>query len=174
MSEGREPAARRGGAGHGEGDWDARLGARIASIRSIPPRTATGRGLMGLGPVRYAQGRHGPTLVSRNRMLSAPRRPVPLIPESAEPIVDIFDEGDCFLVVAELPGAEELSIRVELQEQTLRLWATGKFRNYRGEVALPGAARLASPAWTLNNGVINLRLARQKTEESGFRGASGQ
>jgi len=76
--------------------------------------------------------------------------------------VDIFDEGDCILVVAEVPGAEERFIRVELQDHTLKLFARGRFKSYKGEVGLPGETRPARPVWTLNNGVINLRLARQK------------
>lgn len=76
--------------------------------------------------------------------------------------MDVFDEGDCILVVAEVPGADERSIRVELQDHTLRLFAKGRFRSYTGEVGLPGATRPTRPVWTLNNGVINLRLARQK------------
>lgn len=87
--------------------------------------------------------------------------------------MDIFDEGNRILVVAEVPGADEHSIRVELEDHTLRLWARGKFRDYRGEVALPGEARAASLAWTLNNGVINLTLARENGKENGRRRPSG-
>ena len=110
---------------------------------------------------------------------SQPARPVPkqsapLIPESVEPIVDIFDEGNRILVVAEVPGADEHSIRVELEDHTLKLSARGKFRDYRGEVALPGEARPDSLVWILNNGVIHLTLARENGEENGRRQTPGR
>lgn len=83
--------------------------------------------------------------------------------------MDVFDEGDCILVVAEVPGAEERSIRVELEDHTLRLRARGKFRDYEGMVGLPAETSPASLAWTLNNGVINLTLAREDGAENGHR-----
>jgi len=54
------------------------------------------------------------------------------VPETVEPVVDIFDERDCILVIAEVPGAEENSIRVELENHTLKLQAGGRYRAYRG------------------------------------------
>lgn len=105
---------------------------------------------------------------------SGPEQSAPLIPESVEPSVDIFDEGNRILVVAEVPGADEHSIRVELEDHTLRLWARGKFRDYKGRVGLPAETSPASLAWTLNNGVISLTLARENGEENGRRQPSGQ
>ncbi len=168
MPDGRRPLRRRGEAGRGDEGRYASLGARIGNIRSIPPLTSTGGGSTGRG--------YRATSVSRNH--SRPARPAPkqfapLIPESVEPIVDIFDEGDCILVVAEVPGAEEQSIRVELEDNTLRLWARGRFRDYKGRVGLPGETRPDSLAWTFNNGVINLTLAREDGEENGRRRPSG-
>ncbi len=168
MPDGRAPAWRRAEAGSQSGAASANFRAAIASIRSIPPRTSTGRGFTRLG--------YGATSVGQNH--SRPGRPVPksapLIPESVEPIVDIFDEGDRILVVAEVPGAEEQSIRVELEDHTLRLWARGKFRDYKGRVGLPAETSPASLVWTLNNGVISLTLARENGEENGRRQTPGR
>jgi len=120
---------------------------------------------------------YGATSLGRNH--SQPARPVPKqsappIPESVEPIFDIFDEGDRILVVAEVPGADEHSIRVELEDHTLKLSATGKFRDYKGRVGLPAETSPASLAWTLNNGVINLTLARENGKENGRRQTPGR
>jgi len=80
------------------------------------------------------------------------------VPETVEPVVDIFDERDCILVIAEVPGAEEGSIRVELENHTLKLQAGGRYRAYRREVGLPAEFEPDSLTWTLNNGIIELRL----------------
>jgi HSP20 family molecular chaperone IbpA len=159
MRDRRGLAWRGQAAGHGDGARRTGLGATTASIRSIPPRTSTGRYVTRL--------RRGVTSASRNHSRPASKLSAPPIPQPVEPVVDVFDEGECILVVAEVPGADERSIRVELQDHTLRLFANGRFRSYRGEVGLPGATRPTSPAWTLNNGVINLRLARQKQRTAG-------
>jgi len=79
-----------------------------------------------------------------------------------EPLVDVFDERDCILVIAEVPGAEENSIGVELENHTLKIRAGGKYRGYRGEVGLPAEVQPSGLAWTLNNGTIELRLKRKK------------
>jgi len=89
---------------------------------------------------------------------------MPLVPETVEPVVDIFDERDCILVIAEVPGAEEGSIRVELENHTLKLQAGGRYRAYRGEVGLPADFEPDSLTWTLNNGIIELRLAYATTK----------
>jgi HSP20 family protein len=94
--------------------------------------------------------------------LAAPRPSTPFVPETVEPLVDIFDESDCILIIAEVPGAEEDSIRVELENHTLKLRAGGRYRTYRGEVGLPAEVQHNSLAWTLNNGSIELRLKRKR------------
>ncbi len=84
---------------------------------------------------------------------------MPLVPETAEPLVDIFDERECVLIVAQVPGAEPDSVQVELENHTLKLRAGGRHRAYRGEVGLPAGFEPDSLTWTLNNGIIELRLA---------------
>lgn len=146
------------------------LGAGMFNIRSIPPRASTG---MGRGS---PQRGYGATSSGRNHSrptLTTPGPSVPFIPETVEPLLDVFDEGDRLVVVAEVPGAEEDSIRVEIEDHTLKLWARGKCTDYRGEVRLPGETQPASPVWTLNNGVIRLRLARRKRGADGRRRPSG-
>ncbi len=159
------PLFTRGGVGGGDGGWNASLGARIGNLRSIPPRTSTGmsRGSpqRGYGAPSWARN-HAPPASGG----PAPGQPAPLVPESVEPIVDVFDEGNRILVVAEIPGADERSIRVEIEDHTLGLWARGKFRDYKGRVGLPAETSPASLAWTLNNGVISLTLARDNGEEN--------
>jgi len=79
-----------------------------------------------------------------------------------EPLVDVFDEGDCILVIAEVPGAEQNSIAVELENHTLKIRAGGKYGEYRGEVGLPAEVQPNGLAWTLNNGIVELRLKRKR------------
>ena len=93
---------------------------------------------------------------------------MPLVPETVEPVVDIFDERDCILVIAEVPGVEQDSIRVELENHTLKLQAGGRYRAYRGEVGLPAEFKPNSLTWTLNNGIIELRLAYATTKTKAY------
>jgi HSP20 family molecular chaperone IbpA len=130
--------------------------------------TSTGisRGFSSTGVSRgISRRQYGATSASGNHSRprpTAPRPSTPFVPEIMEPLVDVFDEADSILIVAEVPGAQEDSIRVELENHTLKLRAGGKYRAYRGEVGLPAEVEHNSLAWTLNNGIIELRLNRKK------------
>ena len=45
--------------------------------------------------------------------------------------MDVFDETDHVLVVAELPGAEESGVKTEVKDDVLLISATGKDRRYQ-------------------------------------------
>ena len=55
----------------------------------------------------------------------------PVVADTRAPIVDVFDEGDKLLVVAELPGVAKKEIKVELNGDVLALaaHAPGGHRN---------------------------------------------
>jgi HSP20 family protein len=81
----------------------------------------------------------------------------PVVADTREPIVDVFDEGDKLLVVAELPGVAKKEIKVELNGDVLALSTTGS-RKYAKEVLLPASAKEEAMAVTYNNGVLEVRL----------------
>lgn len=80
----------------------------------------------------------------------------PEVADVREPLLDIFDEGDEIVVAAELPGASEAEILVDVQDDVLSVKATGK-RNYAKEVLLPAAVDKASMRKAFNNGILELR-----------------
>lgn len=81
----------------------------------------------------------------------------PVVADTREPIVDVFDEGDKLLVVAELPGVAKKEIKVELNGDVLALSTTGS-RKYAKEVLLPAPAKEEEMTVTYNNGVLEVRL----------------
>lgn len=83
----------------------------------------------------------------------------PVVADTREPIVDVFDEGEKMLVVAELPGVARKEIKVEVNGDVLALSTTGT-RKYAKEVLLPAAAKDEEPALTCNNGVLEVRLEK--------------
>jgi HSP20 family protein len=83
----------------------------------------------------------------------------PVVADTREPIVDVFDEGPKLLVVAELPGVAKKEIKVELNGDVLALSTTGA-RKYAKEVLLPAAAKEEGMTTTYNNGVLEVRLEK--------------
>ncbi len=87
----------------------------------------------------------------------------PVVDAVREPMVDVFDEGESVLVVAELPGVAEDEIEVEVRDDVLSLEAKGD-RKYAKEVLLPYPVDVATLRKAYKNGVLELRLSKAKDD----------
>ncbi|KPJ51960.1 MAG: hypothetical protein AMJ37_03830 [Dehalococcoidia bacterium DG_18] len=85
-----------------------------------------------------------------------------VVAEVREPIVDVFDEEDSVLILAELPGVEESDIYVEVSDDILNLTAEGKDRKYSKEVLLPSAVDANTMESSYKNGVLEMKLTKKK------------
>jgi len=83
------------------------------------------------------------------------------ITETREPIVDVFDEKDHILVVAELPGINEKEIKTSLKGDILILEAgeEGK-RKYYKEVLLPSKVNAETEERTYKNGILEIKFKK--------------
>jgi HSP20 family protein len=82
----------------------------------------------------------------------------PSVSDVREPLVDIFDEKDYILVVAELPGVTEDQIQVAVADDVLTLSSTGRDRKYAKKVVLPAIVDPASLRRTYQNGILEVRV----------------
>ena len=83
-----------------------------------------------------------------------------VVDEAREPLVDLFDERDEVVVTAELPGAKEAEIAVELKGDMLIIETKGE-RRYAKEIVLPAAVDAASLQKKYNNGVLEIRVRKK-------------
>lgn len=88
----------------------------------------------------------------------------PVVSETREPLVDVFDEGDEIVVVAEVPGVQESDIHTELAGDVLALSASGPKRKYEKEILLPAAVSPAAPQQSYQNGYLELRFKKKRVE----------
>lgn len=86
----------------------------------------------------------------------------PVVEEAREPMVDVFDEGDHLIVVAELPGVGADDISFEVKDDVLSLTAARGERKYRKEVLLSSAVQAQGATPSYRNGVFELRLPKAK------------
>ena len=77
-----------------------------------------------------------------------------------EPMVDVFDEADHVLVVAEMPGVGEENVQVELKDDILNLSAEHGDQKYRKEVLLPAAFPAESMSRTCRNGIVEIKFTK--------------
>ncbi len=84
----------------------------------------------------------------------------PRVSETREPIVDVFDEKDHILIIAELPGVDENSIKLELKKDMLLLEAESKDRKYTKEILLLAPIEFESREMNFKNGILEVKFRK--------------
>jgi HSP20 family molecular chaperone IbpA len=80
-------------------------------------------------------------------------------PAIRQPIIDIFEEPDAIIVVAELPGADPAGIVCRVEAGSLLIEATGP-RLYRKALPLPQVVQAGDLEHSFRNGILEVRIAR--------------
>src|SRR3990167_4995526 len=84
----------------------------------------------------------------------------PTVEEAAEPLVDVFDEGNFIRIVAELPGVDESKIACEIQgDDVVQISTKGK-KKYSKEILLESKIDSQSLEKHTTNGVLELKLQK--------------
>lgn len=117
------------------------------------------------GAVRVSYGaslRVGPRVAPpyrRPRTLRHNAGREPIIDDAREPIADVFDEGDHFIVIAELPGVDRASVDWRVHEgKCLVILAESADRKYAKTIELPGLVNADVATCGYENGIMELRL----------------
>ena len=82
------------------------------------------------------------------------------VQEIREPAVDLFEENDYVLVVAEMPGVSAADVRLEVKEDLLTISADRGGKKYQKEVLLPGAFQREKMVVSCNNGILEIKCLR--------------
>jgi len=85
----------------------------------------------------------------------------PIVEEEREPIVDVFDEKDHILVIAELPGVNEEDIKTEIKGDILNISTQKEERKYKKEILLPSMVEAEPTSSIYKNGILELKLKKQ-------------
>ena len=82
------------------------------------------------------------------------------VQEVREPMVDIFEEDDYLLVLAELPGIGKENLRIDLKDDVLTISAERGDKKYRKEVLLPRSVSKNKMQVSCNNGVLEIKCLK--------------
>lgn len=85
----------------------------------------------------------------------------PRVEETREPMVDVFEEDDHILIIAEVPGVEEKDVRIDAKEEMVSLNAKGRERKYSKDVKLPSPVDAATLETTYKNGIVEIKLKKK-------------
>ncbi|NWJ48478.1 MAG: Hsp20/alpha crystallin family protein [Chloroflexi bacterium] len=152
-------------------DQAERMGARFtdpdAGDESSPPRRSNDRISHFEASGRARSSNFKPNVYNRNvaNQRNAPARPAAPDPApvstTREPMVDIFEEdGGIIVLVAEMPGANEQTIKVEIVGDIVSLSAAGQNYRYEKECLLPAPVQSEPENRRYRNGVLEMRLKR--------------
>ena len=83
-----------------------------------------------------------------------------VVQEIREPVVDIFEEKDHTLVVAELPGVSVEDVRLEVKDDLLSLSAGKGDKKYRKEILLPHSYPREKMQVSCNNGILEIKCIK--------------
>jgi HSP20 family protein len=80
-----------------------------------------------------------------------------VVQEIREPVVDVFEEKDYTLVVAEMPGISTKDVRLEVKDDLLTIYAEKRDKKYRKEILLPRSYPKEKLKMSCNNGILEIK-----------------
>jgi len=98
-----------------------------------------------------------------------PTRFGPRFVEEREPLVDVAEEDDEVVVVAELPGVEKEDIELNATERELVISVDTEKRKYYKRLELPAEVDPKSAKASYRNGILEVRLKKIRPERKGER-----
>jgi HSP20 family protein len=83
-----------------------------------------------------------------------------VVQEIREPMVDLFEEDDHLLIVAEMPGIGTDDVRLEAKDDVLTISGEKGDKKYHKEVLLPAAFCREKMQFSCNNGMLEIRCLK--------------
>ena len=84
----------------------------------------------------------------------------PKVNEEREPITDVFDEKDEVVVIAEMPGIEDINIVIEVNDDILEISTKNAKKSYRKELLLPFKSQNNIIQHKYTNGILEIRIKK--------------
>ena len=82
-----------------------------------------------------------------------------VVQEIREPVVDVFEEKDFTLVVAEMPGISTKDVKLEVKDDLLTIIAEKRDKKYRKEILLPRVYPREKMQMSCNNGILEIKCS---------------
>jgi len=154
-----------GGILKGLGDLVGKLGELAESGRELSKTGeihGSGKELKGIYgfTVKVGLGDEGPSLEPFGNIRRDIKSGRTEVQEVREPMVDVFEEEDHLLVLAELPGIGKEDVAIELKDDVLTISAERGDKKYRKEVLLPRNVSRERMQISCNNGILEIKCPK--------------
>jgi HSP20 family protein len=133
---------------------------RTGELKGLDPQGKL-RGVYGIS-IKTAIGNRGERELKIEPFGNVHRQPggEAVFEDLREPLVDVHEEDDHVLVLAEIPGVSKKDVQLDLAGRQLTIRAQRSEKRYRKEVALPGSFSVEKMRWDCSNGILRIRLER--------------
>ena len=138
---------------------------RETPLKRVGPEVTGGISRRSVGVPPGARAR-GPSATSTPGVKVKRKRPDQrLAAEAPDEIpVDVFEEGDTIVAIAELPGVEEKDVEVNLQGRTLSIVVNAKGAKRSREIKLPCAVQ-GEPQRSLSKGILKIQVEKADSDD---------
>lgn len=142
---------------------------QAAGVFLAPGRATMFRELSRLFEVAAGLASHATTSAAtaidvrtRIDVLGHDRRRPTIVRETREPMVDVFNEGDHYLIVAEVRGADSANVDWHVRnERTVVIQGSSDRCAYYRELELAAPVTVQTAVASYSNGVLEVRLWKQ-------------
>ena len=133
----------------------------VTEVKRVGEIKGLGKAVKGMYGFTVKMGAGGTPVVSQFGNIRATEKGA-VVEEVREPMVDVFDEEDKVLVIAELPGVDESDIKLEVKDDIVFLSVESKDKKYAKEVLLPCPVDAAKMQSSYKNGVLEIIFPKEK------------
>jgi HSP20 family molecular chaperone IbpA len=79
---------------------------------------------------------------------------------AAEPVIDVFDEGDCISVVAQMPCVKEEDIDLKIIDNTLTITARTPEGDIERDISVSDGSDIKEASF--KNGILEIKIKKEK------------
>ncbi|MFW9985392.1 MAG: archaeal heat shock protein Hsp20 [Candidatus Odinarchaeota archaeon] len=85
----------------------------------------------------------------------------PVVREEREPMIDVMEQDNDIIILAELPGVKEDDLHVKVEDYSVTIQVATPDRKYAKDLDLPTAVDKNSVKTTYNNGILEIQLKKR-------------
>lgn len=79
---------------------------------------------------------------------------------AAEPVIDVFEEGDCISVVAQVPSVKEEDIDLRINDNTLTITARTPEGEIERDIPVSNGSEIKDASF--KNGILEIKIKKEK------------
>jgi HSP20 family protein len=134
----------------------AEKGEQLSKTVQVEGKDKSVKGVYGFS-MKFGLGGEKPEVQPFGNIRPDERSGESFVQEVREPLVDIFEEKDHTLIVAEMPGVSENDIKIEVNDDLLEIKAEKGDKKYLKEILLPRAYPKEKMMTSCNNGILEIK-----------------